>query len=574
MIIRLFILQIYPFVIIKGNNCSSVCLKSLILLKAQLMKKIILITSVLLLVIIWIARLYFISITGGNRSIEKSLESIPADASIIFQFTNDKGFYELFNGYTLFDDVIGNSKKTELIFLKNQLASHKRIAALVDGQNLFLSLHHDKADSVSFLWIMPLKENWELNDFFQDLKNTDSITYRIINTDKALSINILQHNKTCFYLIIKNGIAVGSYSENLLKAYFDEKGEKISVQFIKSISKENLKNQNSPANVFINLKALGLFLKTFYKSESTVNSILNNELQSYASLNMNFKNDALVFNGLVYADTSKLNYNTIFLHQAPIKNTIVRIAPDNTSTFLAYSLSDNAIFKKDIRALLAEKKEWIKLNENLTQINTETGINLEKETTKLWSNEFITFQLSTQEKYGAIKLTNGEQMGFVLEPLSDQYTDKIKKLRYADILYTYFGDPFKPFQKPYYTILDNYLIFSNSAVSMQHFLNSYTKERVLYKTKSYIQFNRSVADVSTLFLFVHNYNSNSNYKSYLKPAFAGNWNNPNFGINKFYGFSCQLSSNSTHFFANVLAEYKILQESDESSIDTLSSLVR
>jgi hypothetical protein len=537
------------------------------------MKKIILITSVLLLVIIWVARLYFISIAGGNRSLEKSLESIPADASIIFQFTNDKGFYELFNGYTLFDDIIGNSKKNELVFLKNQFASHKRIAEMVDGQNLFLSLHHDKADSVSFLWIMPLKENWELNVFLQDLKDTDSTTYRIKNSDKTLSINILQYNKAYFYLIIKNGIAVGSYSENLLKAYFDEKGGKISDQLIKSISKENLKSQNSPANVFINLKALGPFLKTFYKLESTVNSVLDKELQSYASLNMNFKNDALVFNGLVYADTSKVNYNTIFLHQKPIRNTIVRIAPDNTSNFLAYALSDNVIFRQDLRTLLAQKQEWLKLKENLSQINTVTGINLEEESTRLWSKEFMTFQLSTQEKYGAVKLTNGEQMGFVLEPLSDQYTDKVRKLRYADILYTYFGDPFKPFQKPYYTILDNYLVFSNSAVSIQHFLNSYTKERVLYKSKSYVQFNRSVADVSTLFLFVHNYNSKSNYKSYLKSTSAENWENPDFGVNKFYGFSCQLSSNSTHFFANVLAEYKVLQVNDDNTIDT-NALVR
>ncbi|MDB5118878.1 MAG: hypothetical protein JWN56_96 [Sphingobacteriales bacterium] len=541
------------------------------------MKKIVLIASVLLLVIIVVARLYFSNISGGSRYIEKSLESIPNDASIIFEFTNDKGFYEIFSGYTIFDDIIGDVKKNELIFIKNQLSNNQKLAHITDGQNLFLSLYYDHTDSVSFLWIMPLKEDLTADDYSRIFKDTDSSSYRVKNDGKSVFIELVskKFNKT-FYLDISDGIAKGSYSKSLLLSCLDSKRPKISKEFITKIAAANLKNENSPANAFINLQTAGTFLKSFYKSKNTQGLVNRYDLHGFASLNMNFKSDALVFNGLVYPDTNTLIYQNIFLHQKPITNTINRIVPENTSNFVAYGFSDYKLFSKDLREFLIKKHNWAELHALLTKIKNETGINLDQETAELWDKEFISFQLSTQEQLGCIKLTNGEKLNFVFEPLSSFYSDKIRKLNYPSILYAYFGDPFKHYSKPYYTIIDNYFIFSNSAGSIQRFLSSYNNDKVLFKTTGYVQFSKSVADMSNIFFFVHNYNSRSYFKSNLKSPFSERFDNSKVGLNKFYGLSCQFTSNSTYFFTNVFSEYNqnfLLKEANKQATDTINSVV-
>jgi hypothetical protein len=520
------------------------------------MKRIILIASVLLLLIIVFARLYFTNISGGSRYIEKSLESIPGDASIVFKFTNDKGFYEIFLDYTVFDDLIGEDKKSELVFIKNQLSNNKKLAPVTEGQSLFLSLHIENTDSVSFLWVMPLKADFQRGDYLKVFKETDSTSFKISSTDKIVSLELVakKDNRT-FFLDIRDGIARGSYSKKLLQACLDPKQAKISKTFIAKIA-ANLKNENSLANAFIDLKAAGVFNKSFYKSKNSKGLFRSFDSSGFASLNMNYKSDALAFSGLVFPDTNISNYQNIFLHQKPIINTIVKIAPENTANFVAYGYSDSKRFTKDLRSYFNKKHLLAELQTSISNIKNETGINLDSEAAKLWNNEFISIQLSTEEQLGGVKLTNGEELEFVLEPLSDFYSDKIRKLNYPNILYTYFGEPFKQYHKPYFTIIDNYLIFSNSAGSIQRFLSGYTKDNTLFKTAGYVQYSKSVADMSNLFFFVHNYNSRSYLKTSLKASFSNQINGTKSGLNKFYGFSCQLSSNSTYFFTNIFSEYR------------------
>lgn len=541
------------------------------------MKKIIIIASVLLLVIVVVARLYFSTISKSSRYIEKSLKSIPADASIIFEFTNDQGFYEIFSSYTVFDDIIGEAKKEELRFIKNQLSNNPKFARITEAQNLYLSLHHEGADSISFLWIMPLKENLTMGDYFTLLKDTDSTLYEVNKQNKGISVKVIsKKNNSIFYLDISDGVAKGSYSKSLLQSCLDTKKPKISKEFLSRLTASYLKNDNSPLNVFLNLNAGGTFINSLYKSRDTRGFFTNYSANGFASLNMNYKSDALVFSGLVNPDTTKTMYQNIFLHQKPVVHTIERIVPENTSNFTAYGLSDYKIFRKDVRGLLNKESHLNQIKEVFKKITQETGIDLDTETNGIWSNEFISLQLSTQEQLGCIKLTNGEKLTNVFEPLSSQYSPSIRKLNYPDILYGYFGQPFKSYIKPYYTVIDNYLIFSNSAGSVQRFLTNYNTDRVLFKTPSYIQFSKSVADMSNMFVFIHNYNSKSYYKTDFKEPIYDLLNKSNnVGLNKFYGFSCQLTSNSTYFFTNIFSEYRqnfTLQEDEKQVGDTIKSV--
>lgn len=262
-----------------------------------------------------------------------------------------------------------------------------------------------------------------------------------------------------------------------------------------------------------------------------------------------------MFNGITKTDTNHQNYINLFLHQKAVKNPIRRIVPANTANFIAYGISDYNIFHSDLKHLFKLRKELDQLNSTLTQVRNETGIDPDRDIKKYWSNEFINFQLSTQEKFAAVQLTNGRQMQFFMEPLSLEYSENIRQLNYPGILYYYFGDAVKQFNKPYFTIIDNQMILSNSARSLQRYLSSYN-QNLLYATEKFENFDQLVADHSNISIFIHIKNSRSNIKSSLKPAYANNFKSDEYGLKEFYGLSFQWTSESEHFFSNFYAGFE------------------
>ena len=519
------------------------------------MNKLILTTTLLIVAVFTVAYLYFSNISSGSRNNDKALSAIPHDAALIFEFKNDKSIYEIFSDYTLWDAVVGQQKKAEFTALKSILFSTKPVFQNTLGQTIFLSFHPRETDSVALLWIMPLPKNLEYKDAAEALKENTFIGYKESTIDNSLVIEAyIKSLGRTFYLHINQNMVSGSFSKKTLENSLNPENPKISTDLIDEINRANNQNQNSPASVFVNFRSSIPFLSKFFKNKLNGNFSLLNNFNAIATLNMNFKSDALMFNGITETDTANQNYINLFLNQKAVKNPIKRIVPDNAANYIAYGVSDYFAFHKDLQGLLTLRKESEKLNSTLTQIRNESGIDPNRDLKKYWGHEFITFQLSTQERFGAIQLTNGRQMQFFMEPLSSEYSENIRRINYPGLFYYYFGDALKQFNKPFYTIIDNQMIVSNSPGSLQRYLSRYSLN-LLHSEEKFANFDQLVANNSNISIFVHIKNSQSNIKSLLKPAYAGNFRSDNFGLKDFYGISFQWTGERDHFFTNFYAGY-------------------
>jgi hypothetical protein len=505
-------------------------------------------TTVLLIAVFSVAYLYFSNLTVDSRSNDKTLTQIPVTASAVFQFTNDKSLFEIFRDYPLFDDITGLQKKEELSWLKRLLLTNQELYPATQGQKAFLSFHPAASESMEFLWLMPIKENSKIEDIYAILKRQAGNSAQL--TDPPFKLLQIKNGilKRPFYLSVDRGIGRGSFSKELLLLSIDKKSKKISNEFIREINTSILKDENALANLFINHTSPG-FLKPFFKQNPNGNFALFNNFSAYSSLNLNYKSDALMFNGVTKVN-DKQGYINLFLSQKPVKNTLERIFPYNLSNSVSYGLSDYDLFHKNLGQLFESRKELKILNDQLALLTNETGVNPDRDIRKLWGNEFTTLQLSTYENLAVIKTSNGRQLEFFLEPLSSTYSDQVRKLNYANLFYYYFGDPLKKFTRPFYTVKDNLIIISNSPITVQHFLNDYNSERLLYKNESFIQFEQLIADQSNISFLIHFDNSTSLLESLLTQQYSNIFKSNNYGFKKFYGLSYQLTSNKNHFFTN------------------------
>jgi len=537
------------------------------------MKTIIGITAALLIAVLSVAYLYFSNLNVKSRSNNRILSEIPSDATVVFQHQNDQSLYDIFKDYTIFDTIAGPQKKEEIHWLTNFIISNTALNPAISGQKVFLSFHPSKTDSVHFLWSMQLKES--LNE--EEIR-------RIITSDTSNQIVIFQEmrqnifvikNKTlnrAFYFAIDKGIARGSFNKNILFRSLDKNSEKIDTEFIKTINEGVRKDENALANLFINYKRQGFF-KPFFRNDLSGNFEIFQSFSGFSSLTLNYKSDDLIFNGLTHISDKNNNYTRIFLSQSPVKNTIKRILPYNTSNSLAYGLSSYSTFHHDLSSLFKERKELDTLNKQMGIITSETGVNPDRDIKKLWGNELSTVQLSTYENLVIIKVTNGTQMQFYLEPLSTIYSETIRKINFESLFYNYWGDPLKKYAKPFYVITDNLLIISNSPGTLQRYLTDYNSERFLLKTDAFTQFDQLVGDQSNISFILHFNNSASILKNLLKKNYAENFGSDEKGIKDLYAFSYQLASNKDHFFTNFYTGYKKQAATPDAvlSVDSIKS---
>lgn len=520
------------------------------------MKIILGITTVLLLAVFSVAYLYFSSLTGDSRNNDKTLAAIPSDASLIFNFSNDRSLYDIFKDYTVFDAITGNNKKKELSWLKTLLLDNRDLYSATQGQKVFVSFHPIPSDSLQFLWVMPLQEDLELAEIQDVIVKQDDNQVKIT---KSPDVSFLEVRNSAiddtFYIGIDQGIARGSFSKDLLLSSLDKNGKKISKEYISEINDAMQKGDDALASLFINHGKPG-FMKPFFAENPTGNFGLFSSFPAYADLHLNYKSDALMFNGITRITDRHNGYLNLFLKQKPAKNTIKKILPYNVSNAICYGLSDYNLFNTELKRLFGIRKELVSLNEQMQLIVTETGVNPDRDIKKLWGNEFSNIQLSTFENLAVIRISNGRQLQFFLDPLSAAYSDAIKKMNYDNLFYYYFGDPLKRYSNPYFAITDNLVIISNSPGTVQRFLNDYNNDRLLYNNESFTRFDQLVADQSNISFLLQLKNSGNLLQSLLKRDYSQILKNEGYGINKFYGLSYQLTSNTEHFFTNFYLGYE------------------
>lgn len=514
------------------------------------MKIILGITTVLLLAVFSVAYLYFSNLTVNSRSNDKTLALIPSSAAVIFQFTNDKGLYEIFKDYPVFDAITGNQKKEELTWLKEILLTNPELYINTQGQKAFLALHPLASNDVEFLWLMPLKEDLTIENAELFIKKQSGNQTKIQDYSGSRLIEIKNDSLTrSFYLSIKKGIASGSFNKELVLFSISDSSEKISTEFIKNINTSIQKDADALSNLFLNYDNSD-FLKPFFKQHPYGNFGLFNQISAYSGLSLNYKSDALMFNGITTINENSKGYINLFLNQDPVKNTLERVSPYNLSNSIFYGLSNYNDFHSDLKKLFESRKELKALDDQISTLTQETGINPERDIKKLWGGQFSTLQLSTYENLAIIGISNGRQLQFFLDPLSSAYSDVVKKMNYPNLFYYYFGDPLKKFARPFYSIKDNLIIISNSPITVQRFLNDYDSDRMLYNNESFKQFEQLIADQSNISFLIHFNNSSSLLESLLKPDYSDLFKDQNYGFGNFYGFSYQLSSNKDHFFTN------------------------
>jgi hypothetical protein len=529
------------------------------------MKQIYLTLVILVLVLTGMAYLYFSRLNKESTYNEISLYAATANSGLIFCVHNDRSIFEILKGQDLFPRLLGAEKFNRLSLLKELVISNASVNKLIANRDIFISFPGGKNNDIDYLISTQLNEEEESPLLAGALQSGG------IKVTKADGITKLTLNdSTIFYLGMEKNLVLLSNQPHLVKTALAVNPSKSSKEFINYIKLNHKLGKNSVGSLFIDFNKIPALVKSILPGNLSGNSAIFNHQNSFAALNYNFSRERLFFSGNTRVNGAD-NYLNLFANTPPQKNSIDNLLPENTANFRLYAIPDYPIWRKSLKGWFDLHKEGSRVKASIESTDKIYHLNAEEIFPKYFKDQMITFQLKTSANLGAINLSNGDKVKQLLIDISEEYDQDIKLLKIPGLLFCYFGEPLKKFSKPYYTIIDNYMVFANQPSTLQAFLQAYRGNELLVSSPDYINLYAQISDSASVTFYVNHKNSldlmrNSIYTSYYRHFSSKK------GLGKFSSLIYQLNGDKGTFQSNFLIN--TLEEIDNQPVTDSLSIIK
>lgn len=515
------------------------------------MKKHIIITIILLIAAACITVVYFKNLSPPGMRTSRVMHTIPNNAALIFEFNNDQGFYDIFKTNKLLASIIGGQKIGELDTLRTQVLQNQLLAKYFTAQNIFVSVH-PVANSVDLLLTISALKGFEaamLNQL-NNQQNSGLIVTPLYTAGKqGFNIYIKALKKSFYVINSTDNIFSGSFSKQLIAQCLLHESKKEDKNAFVLLPEQQ--NASSLANMYVNYGQLGPLLNQFFKNKNT--DILKPLplLPAFAALSLNYRNDALMFNGLTNIEVNKAGaYLSIFAAQQPVDNHLKDIFPSTTAYSVNFAVSSQLKFG----AGLSQWHNALGLNSEKDQlfnkIKAETGINPKTEFNGLLGNEFAVITTRYLEKFAIIAVKDGSKLKLLMAGLSTMTDENTGQLNYDKLPFFLLGDAFGVFRRPFFMVIDNYLILANSAGELASYYDIYINRKFLSKNNQYNQFDNLIAARSNVAFFFQFKNLQQVLKNNLYAETYSFFEKSSPAWNDFYAASWQFTAADKNFYTN------------------------
>jgi len=513
------------------------------------MKRQIIATVLLFIATVAITVVYFKNLNPPGSNTSRVMAAIPDDAALIFQFTNEKSFYDIFNGNTLLESVTGKEKIADIDTVRDQLLANPLLTKYFKGQSLFISVHPIK--NKDFDLLLTMSANKGFNDGLMDQLSAQKSSGLIINPlhirgAKGYSIYFNSIKKR-FYVVDKGeGVFSASFSQDLAEESAQNKF-KVDKQDFVLLSEQQ--NNNSLANLYVNYGQLTPLLDQLFANNTDIFRSFK-LLEAKAVLSMNYKSDALMFSGISTLEKSNITYLNLFTGQEPVANHLKDIFPASTAYSTNFAVSDPLKFGADLYQYHVKAGIQQEQDQLFDKIKSEAGINLRTEFNNLLGNEFAIVTTRYEEKYAIISIKDGSKLLPFMLNISNMVTDHIGQFNYSKLPFFLLGDAFGVLKKPYFMIVDNYLILATSEKELNSYSDTYLNRKFLSKIDQYNQFYDLLSEKSNVAFFINFKNSQSILKRDMDPEQYKSFESNTPGWKSFYAASYQLSAADKNFYTN------------------------
>ncbi len=362
----------------------------------------------------------------------------------------------------------------------------------------------------------------ELNDFVSSIEHHDILSkvynkelkdasqvLKLLNTNAQILISFIDNaaNNSDYLIVTKNDstlFVIDSLANRMSETLVDFKIEKTQIDstvmyhkvfgtvfacsnnldILKTLDK---KEENTELSQLIESTDKASVASVVFKTDSQNYSKLlfvdvndNKATTNYSVLDFSYSENSLHYNGILISQDSIANFLDSFKHTIPQKTNTTALAPYNTSSLFSVSYDDFSIFNTNLRKLHKQGTD-----------STLSFLNFTNEIARI-DNALLLHALDPK---------------LVLESIEDKSNFEtfraIEIYKYNDP--SFFKSRLLPFitfeAAEYFSIYDNFIIFSSSVETIKTILTGALNNRTLANSAAFKNISKNLSDEASLFIF-------------------------------------------------------------------------
>lgn len=455
---------------------------------------------------------------------------VPEDAAIIIETSDPVNDWQKFSNSKTWQclkqaesiaEIAENIESADSV-----IKSNKILLSFVGKRDMLISLHKIRAAEWGFLAVIDLQKASKIEVLRNQIETIlkmggGEVTQRDHN---GITIHEMRdpETKDILYLaFIENHLAL-SFTPQLLQAAIDgRKTPKIGINH-SFIEAEKLVSGKGLARVYIHYAYLPQFMSIYLDERNEYLEMFSNSMD-FAGMYFNTDNEKIEMKGYSIRKEAEDLYVAALLNSGKNKMKAHEIMSDRTALYTNIGFKDPSTFVKELEKTLSEnnKTTFDTYKSTRKKIENLFDISLEEHFLSWMSGEFAMSQSEPgllghdPELILAIRAKNikdaHKKMDFIEKKIKNRTPLKIKTITYKgfEIKYLemkgffrlFFGGIFDKFEKPYFTYIDDYVVFSDKSASLLSFIEDYEQKKHLKDNpgfkKAYAHFDAN----STAFLY-------------------------------------------------------------------------
>ncbi len=491
-------------------------------------KKKVFIGLLLLVLVIILQQLYVFYVAEKDNL--QSIYLVPKDAVYIIETQKPLDNWETISKSEVWNHLQNNEYFKQLTLSITKLDTifkqRKGLLNYIGNREVLISAHMYKPKAYSFLYIIDLQKLARLNLLKSNINklvnNNFKVTSRKYHNQEIVEIFDKKTRDTFYLSFIKNQL-IASYTHTLVEASIDEYLDPKIGRDLNFLEIQKKVDENNLFRLYFQYKNLNAFVKTFTDKPHYIIKNLNENLL-FSGFNFDLENNLLIANGFTNVSETASTYLKA-IHKSGIgKRTITAIIPEKTAIYTSFSFQNFTTFYQNFEDILKENTTQFKSYlDGLEKVENVLKINIKKNFISWIGNEIALIHVSSPIKNAkndvalVIKTKNisiaKKELDFILTQIKKRTPVKFKQINYKgfDINYlsikSFFkiilGDVFKAIEKPYYTIIDDVVVFSNHPNTLKHIINQKIKHKTLKNNIEFQNFNKNFETQSSVFTYIN-----------------------------------------------------------------------
>ncbi len=421
-----------------------------------------------------------------------------------------------------------NEISKSLNTLDKVIKEQKSILNFIGERDVLISAHVYKPKSYDFLYVIDLEKLSKLNFLKSSISKLAGdgfkITKRVYENHEITELYDKSKRETLHIAFIKNQL-IASYTHVLIENSINQYQEPIigrDVNFVE-ITKET--PDDGFFKLFFQYKYLNKYLSCFTNktNENAIKNIQNSLYYSGFDVSL-IEGTIIQADGYTNVKENSESYLTAIQKSGKGERSIATIAPKNTALYLSFAFDSFELFQENFESLKKENpQEFEAYNTQITDIENKLDISIKENVYSWIGNEvaLIHFNssLSRNKKDVAaiFKTTDiddaSKNLNLILSKIKEKTPLQFKQIAYKNHTINFLdlkgffkmiaGNMFKKMEKPYFTIIDDFVVFSASPNTLKEIINNKITNYTLASSKEFEEFNYLFDDKSTIFAYIN-----------------------------------------------------------------------